>query len=374
MLPTISSEEVRKPLFHRATSWYAKFERPISSISLVGGFVFDAITLERVDTLWENIWIIAHLVVVAICIVLINRKTREVGDEHDPTRLHFWLLNIMQFFFGGLLSTYLVFYFRSSSILVSWPFLILLVGAFWANERLKFHYARITFHISFFFLSLYAFAIFIVPVLIHQVGTVAFLFSGLVSVVIILGFLALLEFMTHEQFFRGKSKLYYSITGIFLAVNALYFFNIIPPIPLSLKDAGVYHSISKDEAGDYVVMQEQRSWREYFKLYPTLHSVPQENVVAYSAVFSPSKLDTTIIHEWERYDQNAKRWVSVSKVSLEVIGGRDGGYRTYSTKNTLTPGRWRVSVETPRGQVIGRMPFEIVMQNTLPILSPKVVK
>ena len=30
-------------------SWYGRFERPISSLSLIAGFVFDALTLKRVD-------------------------------------------------------------------------------------------------------------------------------------------------------------------------------------------------------------------------------------------------------------------------------------------------------------------------------------
>ena len=51
-----------------------RYERPISSASLVGGFVFDALTLRRVDTFWENFWVVVHLVVVAACIVLVNRQ------------------------------------------------------------------------------------------------------------------------------------------------------------------------------------------------------------------------------------------------------------------------------------------------------------
>ena len=52
---------------------YARFEQPISSISLLGGFAFDAVTLKRVDTFWENFWVVAHLAVVAVCILLVNR-------------------------------------------------------------------------------------------------------------------------------------------------------------------------------------------------------------------------------------------------------------------------------------------------------------
>jgi len=36
-------------VINRLKNWYGKYERPISSLSLIGGFVFDALTLRRVD-------------------------------------------------------------------------------------------------------------------------------------------------------------------------------------------------------------------------------------------------------------------------------------------------------------------------------------
>lgn len=110
-------------------NWYAKYERPISSISLVGGFIFDAVTLKRVDLFWENVWVVGHLVIVAVCMVWIHaledNDNEVTGLEAtlksaaDPAKAHFWLVNILQFFFGGILSTYLVFYFRSADLFTS---------------------------------------------------------------------------------------------------------------------------------------------------------------------------------------------------------------------------------------------------------------
>lgn len=375
MPPTPEQGEERKSFLLRATSWYKQFEKPISSVALVLGFVLDLLTIQRVDAVWENSWIIFHLLVVAVCIVLIHIKKTNQNEEGELeyARSHFWYTTVMQFSFGGLLSAFFLFYFRSSSIFVSWPFLLLLACAFWANERLKHRYSQITFQISFFFLSLFLFSIFIIPVLLHRVGTLVFIVSGLVSVVILTAFIAILEFATKEQFFRGKSKLYYSVTGIFLVMNLFYFFNIIPPIPLSLKDGGIYHSIVRNDGGEYIVTDEQRGIRDYFHLYQRIHVVSGENLVAYSAVFSPSKLNTTIVHEWERYNENKKEWETLSKVSLAVVGGRDGGYRTYSTRTMFTEGRFRVNVKNLEGQVIGRLLFEVSLNNTPPELSSKVM-
>src|SRR5580658_5652081 len=141
--------------FARIKDWYKKFERPISSLSLIGGFVFDALTLKRLDLFWENFWVVAHLIIVAVCIILINRASIGAeGDEKGHAERHFWWLNILQFFFGGILSTFLVFYFRSATLAVSWPFLLILLAAFFANESFRKQYEQLTFQICLFYLSL----------------------------------------------------------------------------------------------------------------------------------------------------------------------------------------------------------------------------
>src|ERR1700722_1309479 len=96
-------------------TFYWKYERHISSLALIGGFVFDALTLKQVDQLIDNLWMVAHLTTVALCILLLNAIEKKESTEHKKEgALHFWLIFIMQFAFGGLLSTFLVFYFRSA--------------------------------------------------------------------------------------------------------------------------------------------------------------------------------------------------------------------------------------------------------------------
>ena len=349
-------------VIERVRAWYGKFERPISSISLIGGFFFDAVTLTRVDHFWENFWVLAHLLIVAVCIVLINREENEgvdaIADAADPARLHFWLVNILQFFFGGLLSTFIVFYVRGSVIAVAWPFFAILIAAFIANESFKRHYARIDFQISFFFLSLFCFAIFIVPVLVHGIGPVIFLMSGGLALLALLLFIAILKWCTREGFKRGRTALYSSVIAIYVVVNALYFLDVIPPLPLSIQDSGIYHSVAKRSDGNYTVTAEDTTFRErllqYISIYPTYHTQAGVPAYAYSAVFSPGSFQMNIVHEWQKYDDATEKWVTMQKITLPVIGGRDDGYRTYSSDSNLTTGKWRVNVTTENGQLIGQ--------------------
>ncbi len=350
-------------------NFYGRFERPISSFSLIFGFVFDAITLKRVDTLWENIWILGHLLVVGIFILLIHLHDTEPGNEKNPQKAHFWYVNILQFFFGGILSTYLVFYFRSADILVTWPFVFILLLAFIANESMKRHYVRLSFQISLFFLSIYAFAIFLIPVILHQIGTKIFLLSGLISLIFISLFIIILFRFTKDNFAESKKLVISLVVGIFVLVNLLYFANLLPPIPLSLKDAGVYYSIQKTNTGNYLASYEKKSWWHYFRLYPDFNKAPGTPTYAFSAIFSPSNLDTTIVHEWQHYNENQEEWITDKVINLPVIGGRDGGFRTYSMRSNLGTGKWRINIKTIEGKTIGHLRFNVLLVNKEPELA-----
>ncbi len=352
-------------------NFYARFERPISSLSLIFGFVFDALTLKRVDTLWENSWILAHIFIVGVFIILVHIKESSEGDEKNPSKVHFWYVNILQFFFGGLLSTYLVFYFRSADILTTWPFVFILALAFLLNESLKRHYVRLSFQISLFFLSIYSFAIFLVPILLHRIGDTIFILSGLVSLFFISIFtLVLFHFVKSKPREQQESKkiIIFSILGIFAVVNFLYFTNLIPPIPLSLKDAGVYHSLSKNAEGNYDVTYEVQSWQDYFKLYQDFTKTNAAPIYAYSAIFSPKGLNLTVVHQWQYYDDVAGKWITESTIYLPVVGGRDGGFRTYSLRSNLRPGKWKVNIKTNKDQVIGQLRFNLTISDTEPTL------
>ncbi|OGI66513.1 hypothetical protein A3H53_02745 [Candidatus Nomurabacteria bacterium RIFCSPLOWO2_02_FULL_40_10] len=362
---------------HPVHNFYTRFERPISSFSLLLGFIFDAFTLRRVDALWENVWISGYLFIIAVFIILIHLKETESSDLPRPegrgkenlSKAHFWYVNILQFAFGGVFSAFLVLYFRSADIMVAWPFIALLVLIFIGNEFLKKHYIRLGFQISLFFLSIYWFSIFVIPVLLRKIGAEIFLFSGLVSIILIALFIKVLFYFTKGKFAKSKNLIYWLITIIFILVNILYFTNVIPPIPLSIKEGGVYHSVYRNEKGNLVVAYEKHGWRDYFNLYPDFKKVTGKPVYAFSSIFSPKGLDLSVQHEWQYYNETKDEWATKSVVDLSVVGGRDGGFRTYSKLSNLAPGRWQVNVKTEQGQLIGRLRFTIVPVYTEPALT-----
>jgi hypothetical protein len=49
--------------------------------------------------------------------------------------------------------------------------------------------------------------------------------------------------------------------------------------------------------------------------------------------------------------------MTTDRIPISITGGREKGYRWYTTKRRVQPGEWRVNVETEDGRVLGRITF-----------------
>ncbi len=349
--------------FYTLKNWIARHERKLSSLALLSGFVLDALTLRRVDNLYENSVFVFYFLIVGFSIFAINYIEAGLYEREWVGRSHPFLLLLIQFAFGGLFSAFSIFYFRSGSLLSSWPFIFILIGLLIGNEAMRKQYERLIFQVSLLFAALFFFMIFAVPVVMSRMGPIIFILSGVIALGLVAGFVYFLWRVVPERVEISKRALIYSISFIFLFVNVLYFTNLIPPIPLSLKKAGVYHSILR-VGSDYVVEEERQTGLSAFQIFENLHVKKGDPLYVYSAVFAPNGLSVTVVHNWRHFDPVAGRWVSVNRIPYTVIGGTDRGFRGYTSKSNLEEGLWRVNIETDRGQVIGRTSFEVVYDDT----------
>ncbi len=354
-------------LFSKLEAFFEKYERHISSLSLVGGFIFDSFTIRRIDFLFENLTIIFYLVLSGISIVLFNYFREYPTERTWLVKVRSFLPFFIQFAFGGLFSAFFIFYTRSATLGSSWSFVFILLFLLVGNEFFKNYYERIVFQTSIYFIAIFSFFIFFVPVMISRMGSIIFLLSGLVSLVFIILFSKILKRFTPLHFDVNKKNLSRSVLSIFVVINILYFTNLIPPIPLALKDAGIYYSVQRI-GDDYLATGRVSHWydRLSFLLPPKILIAPGQSLYAFSSVFAPTDLNVEVVHNWQHFDSSKSRWVTTTKIAFPIRGGRDAGYRGFSKKESLAPGLWRVNVETERGQVIGRVKFRIEESSATP--------
>jgi len=337
-------------------AWY---ERYISPITLIAGFTIDAFIVRRVDLWFSNLLLFSYLVIASVCILLLNLIIA------GTLRGRFWnasapvLPAVIQFAFGGLFSGYVILYSQSATLAVSWIFVAILAVLLIGNERFRNFYKLFAFQFGLLFFGVFSFLTFFLPVIFGRIGTPVFLLGGFLSLVAMSLMFRFTVYLVPAML-SERGKLARVIGSVFLLFNILYFTNAIPPLPLALKESGVYHSVDKT-GDDYLLTGEPKHWYEAYLSYNSVfHRYPGESVFVFSSVFAPTRLATTILHEWEYYDENTSSWVRSGTFGFPITGGRDGGYRGYSIRENAEPGKWRVNVKTGGGLIIGRISFTVV--------------
>ncbi len=338
-----------------------KYKLYIMPAVLIIGFLLDFLTLRRVDGLFDNILLSTHLLIVGFSIVLLFSKDTRFGEKLKILKHSQKIEYVMLFSFGALFSGSIIFFSKSASLSSSWPFFLLLLILMLGTEFQKKYFQRLVLQINFYYIAVLSYLIVLIPVVTRKMGPDIFILSGILSLVSMVGFFFILSVADRRKMKIYSRKMIFGVGSIFLFFNFLYFSNIIPPIPLSLKFIDVYHSVYRVSSTNYVGSYEPTPPIYFWdKRSSVVHREPNGSVYVFSSVFAPTNLNTDIYHQWQYFDEVKKEWIDSSKIKLGVSGGRDDGFRGYSFKRSLTNGTWRVVVETERGQKLGQKKFKIV--------------
>jgi len=331
------------------------------TIAFVLGFVVDNLTLNRVDQLFDNFVLTSYVLLAMGSLLMLYAGAAEKLSEKMSERARNYAPLVMQYSFGGLFSGMLIFYGRAGSWYESWPFLLIILGVIFGNETMRERSQRLIFNLSVIFIGMFSYIVLLIPVVTGKMGAWIFILSGLLALFIMYWFVRVLRTIVPKFIALHQRFIVFSIGFIFALFNILYFTNVIPPIPLSLKDIGIYHSVVKFDTGEYRLTYEDTEWWEFFRDSDReFHIEDGGNIFCFASVFAPTRLSTEIYHHWEFYDEENDRWIDRSRLSYPIAGGRDGGFRGYTLITNYEEGRWRCSVETARGQALGSAVFDIV--------------
>jgi hypothetical protein len=337
-----------------------KLKRYWLTVAFLLGFVIDNLTLNRVDQVFDNIILLTYVILAAAALLILYAGTvGKLGERHSYTARKYAPL-LVQYAFGGLLSGMLIFYGRSGAWVESWPFLAVILAAIYFNETITNRTERLIYNIAIFFIGLMSYAVLVIPVLTGWMGPWIFIASGLLALMLMYGYMQLLYRIIPHFIEMQLKVIVFSIGCVYVGFNFLYFTNIIPPIPLSLKDVGIYHSVIRLDGERYQLKYEEGKWWQFFRDSDTVfHPEPGGNVYCFAKVFAPTRIATEIVHNWEYQDPVSGEWESYARLPYPIQGGRDDGYRGYTLIRNWQDGKWRCSVETERGQVLGREVFTV---------------
>ena len=338
----------------------------LPAVFFFAGVTYDSLTLTRIDRLLDNLILLLYLAVLGVLIILTGRfqlgLIPPTSDSNSWTALslthraqpHF--AKALQFFLGGLFSAYAIFYFQSASLSTTAIFLGIIIGVLIANEFLQSRYSSIKMLVSLFALVTLSFFTFFLPVLTGLMNSAIFVIGALLTGAIVWKIVRLtLQGLPHLSRHTAFS-ISFPAFGMVILCIILYFLNWIPPIPLSLKFGGIYHEIEKHQ-DEYLLTYEKGPWYAMWK-HSNDRMKSEAPVYCFSSVFAPVTLQTTIYHHWQwRPFDTTESFMTTDRIPINIIGGRETGYRSYTTKQRVQTGEWRVDVETEDGRILSRMTF-----------------
>ncbi len=346
----------------RLKLYYGRNEGRVAAAFFIAGFLFDMLTVGRIDS-WATIGQqVVYLAVITTALLQMLVEQGEPPREPAGFVLRRWYYEyrnaLVHFLMGALLNLYAIFYFKSSSLLVSFGFLGFLVIVLLANEVRRVKSLGLSFKFALLSLCLLSFFAYLIPVLVGSISLLLFLLSMLAGAVPLALGAWLVGRGSPARSTLARRQILVPLGCVLIGFLAFYFFRLIPPVPLSIPFIGVYHQVER--AGDsYRLSHERPVWRFWHNGDQNFSAQPGDKVYVFFRIFSPARFSDQVQMRWQWKDP-ARGWVTHDTIPIRIVGGREQGFRGYGVKSNYQPGDWKVQVETLDGREIGRVYFELV--------------
>ncbi len=349
---------------------YQKYQPYWPASFFILGFLFDVLTLDRVDSALALASQLGYLTLG--CAILIHSFFQQTKPDDSANwgkiRITFekYKTEIVHFMFGALLSTYTLFFFKSSSLIVSFVFMLVIAAILVANEWSRFQSASLPIKFGLASLCMICFALFVVPIAVGSVGLLVF-FASLVFGLTPVAIFAYYILKKRPNLFElCKKQILIPASLITAAFLFLYVFRLIPPVPLSVQFMGIYHDVKKVQEV-YQLSHERPWWRFWHEGDQEFNAQPGDRIHVFFRIFSPSRFSDQVKVVWLHKDPKMG-WMPQDQIPIRITGGRDEGFRGYGVKSNYLPGQWRVQVETLDGREVSRIYFTVALSAEKPRL------
>ncbi|MFL5783043.1 MAG: DUF2914 domain-containing protein [Bacteriovoracaceae bacterium] len=345
-----------KAIKNKFLEYYQKHEVQVSAVVFFGGFIFDLLTLGRIDDLFNLIQQAIYLIILGTLLVceikiktgslVLRGKAQSFWEYHDL---------IVHFLFGSLLSVYTIFYYTSASAFTGIIYILLIAGLMCANEFPQFQRLGLPVRVVLYAICVLSYFAFFYPILIGHVGWFPF-WLGLLSSVTVFFLIGKVNFQGERSPILEKHVLWPAVAvHVFFLVG--YYASLIPPVPVAVKKIGVYYGVEKMN-GQYLG-KHLRPWYKFWQHGSQDFNVREgDKITVIASIFSPSNFHDKVYLRWF-HDDPKVGWHLEDTIPLSILGGRDEGFRGFGTKQFYTLGTWRVLVETSDGREVGRISFDV---------------
>lgn len=360
------------------------------------GFLFDVVLLHRIDSTPLLIHQGVYLVLSAL-LIFVDHRLHVSGKEPEGLlgRIASFRLWVMHFFLGTLLNAFMVFYFRASSGLMSFLFLVALAGLIVANELPRFRAQGPVVRVALLSFATTSFLAYLLPVIVGRLAPWQYYLSVALGAGGTFGLWKLFTRFTRDPNWTFQRAV---VPGLVVqgALLSFYLAGAIPPVPLSLKYIELYqHVLSEKTEGKrrYVLeYQPAPGWHFWNKHSRDYVAAPigvclngaegyartpiaceddkpceglgkkslcsAKRVWVFVKIFAPTKFHDTVKFRWEK-DDPKDGWKMLGRAPFEtgLSGGTEEGFHTFAYSSISDDTDYRVMVLTKDDREIGRLTF-----------------
>lgn len=154
------------------------------------------------------------------------------------------------------------------------------------------------------------------------------------------------------------SPLAASVGGVALLV-VLEALRVVPPLPVVLRETVVAHDVDRvDGRIRFEDPAPVRALSGFLNRPAALTWSEGETVAVFTAIYAPPAVELTTRACWDSWQDGA--WAEVDCIEQPVEGGRVHGWRTWTRKESVWRGDWRVRLQLEDGREIGRVRFRLI--------------
>jgi hypothetical protein len=344
------------------TTFRTKYKKYEGLTFFIIGFLFDVFTLRRIDDWLKLGFQVAFVFLLALFLLRDYRWKQKPWEPFGGFRkIWKYEVEIVHFLFGSLLSAFVIFYFKSSSLSHSLFFLSFLAILMVMNESTRFREQGLTLRICLWNFCLSSFLIYFLPLIFGYLSTGLFILAIFLSSIIFSLFIFALYKLTLDKETYKKTLLWKHVlpsVGVTVFLLTTYFLKIIPPVPLSMTFGGIYHNIEK-ENGNFKLYSLKPWYRFWSHGDYDFLARDGEKIFCFVRVFAPAKFSDKVYVRWSTLDSRSHSYETQDRIIMPLSGGREEGFRGSTFKANYHPGLWRVSIETEDERVIGTIDFKV---------------
>jgi hypothetical protein len=327
-----------------------------------GGFIYDIVSLSRIDDTLTLVQSFAYLVILSSLLLLEQRFPEGTEPPKLLAKVWRWREDAVHFFFGSLLSVFMLLLFKSTSGFTPYLFVVGLFVLLVANELPRFRQVGPVIRVVLLSLCVTMYFACLLPVLLGRMGFWVFLLAVALGSASVFGLMRLIERWRPDVEFLVRNVAIPGF-GVQGALLVLYLLGVIPPLPVAVQFADIYHKVERVSPGVYHLSTVDDSvWFKPWTWFgPDFLMQPGDKPYYFFRIFAPKGFAPYKVRVRWYYDHPDKGWTTYGNGFMANVSsnGTDGGYRYYATTSNLKPGDWRVLLETEDGHEIHRINFSV---------------